>query len=266
MGKLTDTHCHLSLLPDVDSVLERAAKAGVSRMVVPGFDLESSRQAVALAKKRPEIRVAVGVHPHHAMAFDAQQEMELRALATADSVVAVGEIGLDFYRELAPRMPQIQALNAQLRVAEELELPVIIHNREADEELFEVLLEWAPHQTGSLNGRAGVLHAYSGDATDAAAAIEAGFFIGVAGPLTYPSATDLRETIRSLPSDRLLLETDTPYLPPQPHRGQQNEPAYLPLIADQLVRLKGAAIIGETSLNATRLFNWKNGSADTYLP
>ena len=268
MKHLTDTHCHLSLdqfTTELDSILERARAAGVRRLVIPGIDLETSRRAVEIAEGLAGIYASVGIHPHNASSYSDSIRDRLRELARSPAVVAIGEIGLDYYRDLSPRRKQVAALMDQLSLAHELELPVIIHNREAQEELFEVLLEWAPTVAGTKKG---VLHAFSGTRASAETAVSSGFFIGVAGPLTYPSAEELRQTIQDLPQDRVLLETDSPFLPPQPHRGQRNEPAYLPLIAEELGRLTDRAIdkvIADTSKNAGLLFGWLNGNANAIL-
>ncbi|GMR10624.1 MAG: TatD family hydrolase [Anaerolineae bacterium] len=268
MKPLTDTHCHLSLdqfTGVLDSILERARVAGVGRLVIPGIDLETSRRAVEIAEELTGVYASVGVHPHNASSYSESVRDSLHELARSPAVVAVGEIGLDYYRDHSPRDLQVAALIDQLSLARELELPVIIHNREAREELFEVLLEWAPTVAGNMKG---VLHAFSGTRASAETAVSLGFFIGVAGPLTYPNAEELRHTIRDLPPDRLLLETDSPYLPPQPHRGQRNEPAYLPLIAEELGRLTDREIdklSADTSENADYLFGWLNGSANSIL-
>ena len=260
---LVDTHCHLWLHSEPNLALERAMRAGVGRVVVPGIDLETSRLAIQLAEEHEQVFAAVGIHPHNASDCDDAAVDRLRELSASDRVVAIGEIGLDFYRDHSPRKSQRFALEAQLELAREAELPVIVHNRESDEELFQDLLEWAPNVPRTLQARVGVLHAYSSDEGNAKAAIDAGFFIGVAGPVTYPNANPLRNAIEGLPRQRLVLETDTPYLPPQPHRGKQNEPAYLPIIAEKLSAVIGGdldKIAADTSSNAARLFAWNNGN------
>lgn len=268
MNLLTDTHCHLSLdqfTGELKPILERARAAGVGRLLIPGIDLETSHRAVEIAEDLSGIYASVGVHPHEAASYSDAVREDLRLLAQSASVVAIGEIGLDYYRDLSPRDQQMEALVDQLRLAREMELPVIIHNREAHEELYPVLLEWAPTVSGPNKG---VLHAYSGSRSSAEAALKSGFFIGVGGPLTYPSAEELRQTIQNIPQDRLLLETDSPYLPPQPHRGQRNEPAYLPLVAEELGKLWSTDIeqvVANTSKNADDLFGWINGSPNSLI-
>lgn len=268
---LTDTHCHLTLPQfnsEVDQLLERALAAGVERVVVPGIDLDTSRAAVQLAERLPSVYAAVGLHPHSASDWSAELGSELEQLSRSPKVVAIGEIGLDFYRELAPRSLQRQALGGQLELAKQLGKPVIVHNREATQELLEVLIEWAGGLDTDRKRRAGVLHAFSGDQQEAELAIESGFYLGVAGPVTYPNADDLRDTLRLLPLARLLIETDSPYLAPQPRRGKRNEPAYLPFIAEGLATLQGAelaATADATSENAAELFDLKHGNQDPQL-
>ncbi len=268
MNYLTDTHCHLSLdlfAEELEPILARARAAGVGRLVIPGIDLETSRRAVEIAEDLSGIYASVGIHPHEASSYSDSVREDLRQLAHSDSVVAIGEIGLDYYRDLTPRDQQIEALVDQLKLAGEMELPVIIHNREAQDELYPVLLEWAPTLSGPNKG---VLHAYSGTRSSAEIAMTSGFFIGIGGPLTYPSAVELRQTIQNIPQDRLLLETDSPYLPPQPHRGKRNEPAFLPLVAEELGKLWSAdteQVVADTSKNADDLFGWMNGSPNSLI-
>jgi TatD DNase family protein len=192
MSALTDTHCHLSLdqfSDELDQILDRAHEAGVEHLVVPGIDLETSKRAVEIADGQNGIFAAVGVHPHNASSYSELARNQLLELARSPTVVAVGEIGLDFYRDHSPRHEQIAAFIDQLSLARQLDLPVIIHNREAQEEILEVLLEWAPTVARPQKG---VLHAFSGDRQGAERALSSGFFIGVAGPRT----TDIPERRR----------------------------------------------------------------------
>lgn len=268
---LTDTHCHLFLpqfSSDLDQTLARANLAGVENLLVPGVDLESSRQAVRLAESRPGLYAAVGFHPHAARAWSPEAKSALQELARSPTVKAIGEIGLDYDREFSPRAAQREAFAAQLALAAELGLPVIVHNRKAIEDLLIVLIEWSGGLDLPLRGRAGVLHAYSGELDHALTAIGSGFYIGVAGPLTYPSSGVLRQVVQRLPHERLLLETDSPYLPPQLHRGQRNEPANLPQIASALSDLLETGIdrvAAQTSQNAAGLFKLNHGSHHTHL-
>ncbi len=216
------------------AVLTRARSAGVGALIVVGYDLPSSRQAVVLAEREPDVHACVAVHPHHAADATPAALAELQALASHPKVVGIGETGLDFFRNLSPRDAQEAAFRAQLRLAAALHLPVVIHDRDAHAETMRVLAEDARRVP------AVVLHCFSGEAAMAAEAWSRGYFIGVGGPLTYPGAGKLRAILAGAPRDRVLLETDAPYLPPTPHRGRRNEPAFLRLVADRLATLWGA--------------------------
>ncbi len=260
--RLVDSHCHLNL-PEVEAdltaVMERAGAAGVHAIVVPGIDLASSRRAVELAERWPGVHAAIGVHPHHAASWSAHTRTELDALARSARVVAIGETGLDFYRNLANREAQAEAFRAQLDLAAEHALPAIIHNRSATAETFAELEAWIA-RSDRRNGRpVGVLHAFSGDPDDARRALDLGFMLGVAGPVTYPKADDLRTTLRGIPAESLVIETDAPYLAPVPHRGQRNEPAHVALVAGGLAAALAqdvSVIAALTSSSAARLFGW----------
>lgn len=269
--RLVDSHCHLNL-PEVEAdlaaVMRRAADAGVQAIVVPGIDLASSRRAVELAERWPGVYAAVGVHPHHAASWSSQTRAELRALVGAPRVVAIGETGLDFYRNLASRGAQAEAFRAQLDLAAEHALPVIIHSRSATGEIFTELEAWTA-RSERQNGRpVGVLHAFSGDSEDARRAIELGFLLGVAGPVTYPKADGLRTTLSGVPAQRLVVETDAPYLAPVPHRGHRNEPAHVALVAGGLAAALSRdlpAVASITSSNAARLFGWIDDHTNSNL-
>ncbi len=237
---------------DREAVLDRAREAGVGRIMVPGVDLPSSRRAVKLAEAHPEVFAAVGFHPHDADKLGEKELKELRELAAHPKVKAIGEIGLDYYRDHSPRNVQRAAFRQQLDLAAELDLPVIIHNREAYADVMAALSEW--------NGkRRGVLHSYSGDRTQMSAALELGFFLGLTGPITFPKADEMRAVAASAPLDKLLIETDAPYLTPSPHRGRRNEPAYVRYVAQKLADARGEnldTVITQTCANAAMLFNW----------
>jgi TatD DNase family protein len=253
---LADTHCHLDygqFDADREAVVERARAADVRRILVPGTDLASSRRAVALAEAYPEVRAAVGVHPTNTADFDLQSLAELRELAAHPKVDAIGEIGIDLYWKIVPLITQQQALADQLELAESLGKPVIIHDREAHAEVMAALKDAAP--------AAGVvLHSFSGEAEMAQAAIEAGYYLGVDGPLTYKKNEALRAIFAAVPLERILIETDSPYLTPQAWRGQRNEPAYVRAVADKLAEITGRPleeVAAATSANAARLFGWE---------
>ncbi|MHB1134116.1 MAG: TatD family hydrolase [Chloroflexota bacterium] len=259
---LVDSHAHLddeAFAADRADVLARARAAGVTRIVSVGADLASSRANVALAASTPGVWASVGVHPHEAAGLneaaglDEAALAELRSLAAQPRVVAIGEIGLDFYRDLSPRPAQQAAFRAQLALARELGLPAIVHDREAHDEVLAVLREWA----GAYPAARGVLHCFSGDEALARAAIELGFYISLAGPVTYANARRLQSLAAILPLERLLVETDCPYLTPVPRRGQRNEPALVALVAEKVAALRGLApadLAAATTANARRLF------------
>jgi TatD DNase family protein len=272
---LIDTHTHLDFSQfddDRERVIERASTAGVKVIINVGADLASSQAAVALAEAYPQIYAAVGVHPHDAKTVTGEMLEELGALASHPKVVAVGEIGLDFYRDLSPRDKQRQAFEQQLALASEVGKPVIIHDREAHKEVMAILCRWAcPEHFDcaqcKLRRRAegcqqpmGVLHCFSGDLAMAQEAIKMGFYISMAGPVTFQNARRLRELVRQLPLEKLLVETDCPYLTPDPHRGKRNEPAYVKFVAQEVAHIKGLTleeVARVTSDNARALFALK---------
>lgn len=228
----TDTHCHLNhpdLYAEWDAALFRAQQSGVQRLILIGYDLPSSQRAVALAAQSDALYAAVGIHPHDATTCDADSLTTLRELAQHPRVVAIGEIGLDFYRDLAPREAQYAAFHAQIQLAQALGLPVVLHCRDAYDELLRVLADYPAVR--------GVLHCFSGTEAHAQRGLELGYALGIGGVITFKSAEPLRAIVRTMPRDRLLLETDAPYLAPHPYRGKRNEPAYLPLIAQQVATL-----------------------------
>jgi len=271
MPELSDTHCHVNLPEfeqDRQMVFERARDAGVNRLLIPGVDLKSSALAVELAESTPGVFAAVGVHPHYARSWREGSAAALRSLAKSPRVVAIGEIGLDYYRNLSPQDVQRVAFEAQLELAAELSLPVVIHQRESIGDILDTL-EWHRRQLpDELLMRPGVLHAFSGDARAASSALEKGFYLGVAGPVTFRNADDLRALISGVRHDRLLIETDSPYMAPTPYRGRRNEPMYVKYVAEQLALLFGLDLtrIGQvTSGNADRLFRWCNEISNSNL-
>ncbi len=268
---LADTHCHLMLSDfdhDLPQVLARAWEAGVNRLLVPGLDLDTSRSAVELAEQHPQVFAAIGVHPHYAETWNNVIETELRMLARSPKVVAIGEIGLDYYRNLSPPEIQRAVFKAQLELAAELERPVVIHNRQSIDDVMAHLLTWSMDLPQGLIGKVGVLHANSADLETANKAIAAGFYIGVAGPVTYHNAETLRQITTRLPIERQILETDAPFLTPHPNRGQRNEPAYVRLVAEQFATLHNISLAdaaAKTSQNATNLFNWNHENENNYI-
>ncbi len=223
MARLVDTHAHLNFPQfkvDLEQVLARAHAAGVGMILNVGSDEPSSNTAVALSEAYPQLWAAVGVHPHAAAGVTSGYRSTLANLAANRRVLAIGEIGLDFYRDLSPRQIQEQIFREQLELAAELDKPVIIHSRSAHERTLQILREMAPL-------RAGVAHCFSGTPGDLANFLELGFYISIAGPVTYPRSHILRDLLKEIPADRLLLETDAPYLSPLPYRGKRNEPAFI---------------------------------------
>jgi TatD DNase family protein len=260
---LVDTHCHLNLSAydtDREEVLDRARSAGVERILVPGVDLPTSEIAIELAEKHADVFAAVGVHPHYVSEWSKAHADEITSLAQSPNVVAIGEIGLDYYRNLSPPEMQRHAFEDQLEIASSMKYPVLIHNREAIGDILNHLSKWIHNLPPSLSARAGVLHAFSADLASAIEAIQQGFYIGIAGPITFPKAEALRNIVSQLPSNRLVIETDSPYLTPEPHRGKRNEPAHLEWIAQNVndIRDDDYSTIRATTENAKNLFQWSH--------
>ena len=265
---LTDTHCHLyfdSYDKDRTAVLARAWEAGLERILVPGIDLETSRAAVALAEAHPGVYAAVGVHPNSATTWDVDTLDALRDLAAHPKVVAIGEIGLDYYRDRAPRTLQQRIFREQVLLAGELGLPVVVHTRNASTEerncIQDVLRYLTELHSALPVGRPGVLHSFSGNEAEASQALEYGFFVGITGPVTFKKADDLRRVVAGLSLEHLLVETDGPFLSPHPYRGKRNEPAYVRFIVEavsQVHTLPAHKIADATTENARRLFQWRD--------
>jgi TatD DNase family protein len=264
-GFLADTHCHLDFNvydTDRELVLSRARQAGLKRILNPGIDLPSSAAAVRLAGSDSDVFAAVGIHPNESLSFQPGMISDLRELASGEKVVAIGEIGLDYYREWAPHDKQRQAFLAQLELAAEFELPVIIHNRQASDDLINILTDWQVGLRSSGSKLAecpGTLHSFSGVLETALKVIDHHFMIGITGPITFRNARDLQQVVVELPIESLLTETDAPFLTPHPHRGQRNEPAYVRLVAEQIASLKQipyADFAQQAWENAGRLFQW----------
>ena len=303
---LTDTHCHLDFNKfdeDREAVIQRAIEAGVERILIPSLELESSEAAIRLANLHPNLFAAVGFHPTDLDRWDESSIDALAKLVTSSNVtlsceaakgfeysegdsslpmgaqndmvkkiVAIGEIGLDYYwvKEPEKQARQRQVLKGQLQVAREANLPVIIHMREendawfgqASTDLLEILTEWQNGLTAAnhpLAKKPGVLHSYNGNLEIAQKAISHNFYIGVTGPVTYKNAEEKRRIIHQLPLERLLIETDAPFLTPVPHRGKRNEPAFVAYIADKIaeIHLTTREHVAEvTAANAARLFGW----------
>ena len=254
--RLFDTHCHLQdpkFDADRDAALNRALD-GLEGLVIVGDDLENSRRAVDLCG--PKVYAAVGFHPYHGGDITPDSLTALRELASQPGVVALGEIGLDNFRYCeTPRDVQLTAFEAQLDLAATLHLPVVIHNRDAHEDIAAVLASWTDRMAG------GIMHCFAGDAAFAMQCVEWGFHVSFAGNVTFPKAKDLREAAAQVPLDRLLVETDSPYLAPQPVRGKRCEPAFVRYTAEEIAVLRGMSLqdlAKTTTANAHRLFGLDN--------
>jgi TatD DNase family protein len=244
---LVDSHCHLDLRQfdeDREAVVARAEAAGVRILINPGVDLDSSKRALALAERHRGVYAAVGVHPNDCANFDDGTVAALRRLASHPKVVAIGEVGLDYYWKRVSREQQKAALGKQLALAAELGLPVILHSRDSNQDLLCELSQWgaAIRKTRGANATIGVWHAFSGDAAEAEAAYALGLVVGLGGPVTFSNARKLRALVPQLRLDRLLLETDAPYLAPHPHRGERNESAHVTLVAAAVAALYGMTV------------------------
>lgn len=262
---LVDTHCHLDFIifdDDREDVLKRARDAGVVIILNPGIDLKSSKKCIKLAESHSNMYAAVGVHPNHSIDWRDDSIDRLREMADHPKVVAIGEIGLDYYRDKASREHQRRIFIEQLRLAAQLNLPVIIHNRQAMSDLRSIINDWQAQLVDEQNPLAdhpGVLHSYSGTSDDAQSAIERNFMIGITGPVTFNNAQELRDVVATIPIDRLLIETDAPFLTPHPNRGKRNEPAFVRLVAEKISELFSMHyedIATKTTANASNLFHW----------
>jgi TatD DNase family protein len=253
--RLFDTHAHLHFpdyADDLDAVLERARGAGVRGMVTIGTDRESNQAVVEMARRVPDVWATVGIHPHDAGDAGEADFAEMEKLARSEAkVVGFGEMGLDFYRNLSPPEAQREAFRRQISMARELGKPLVIHCRDAHDETLAILAEERAREIG------GVMHCFSGDVQIARRCLDLGLFISLAGPVTYKNARALPEVARFVPEDRLVVETDCPYLPPTPHRGKRNEPAYVALTAGFVAELRGVspdALGAAVTANASTLF------------
>ncbi len=263
---LVDSHCHLQdsqFESDRDEVLDRARQAGVSAFVVIGTDLESSWRAVDLADSHSDVYAAVGVHPHDAKDLDDRTLGALERLADSPKVVAIGEIGLDYYRKLSPPEAQMDAFHRQLDLARRLSLPVVIHSRQADGETYDVLASYEERALPDWpkDRPLGVMHCFAGDLMLALRYIQIGFMISIPGTCTYPKAGRIAAVAGGIPLRWMAVETDAPYLPPQPHRGLRNEPAYLPDTVARIAELRGDSVqtVAERTALATA---WLFGLGD----
>jgi len=251
---LFDTHCHLTdaqFDADRDAVIQRALDAGVTRMLTLATDVASSRAVIELAERHPCVYAAVGIHPESVRAASNDDLAAVRELAAHPQVIAIGEIGLDFYWDKTTADLQQKFFERQLELAAELDLPVAIHDRDAHEKIIGTLQKFAPGKPR------GVLHAFSGDIAMAQSAIALGYVVSFGGPITFKNNKHAPDLIRALPLEKILVETDSPYLTPHPLRGKRNEPAHVKLVAQQLAALRAqsvAHVAAQTTQTALTLF------------
>jgi TatD DNase family protein len=231
-----DSHAHLDdrkYDPDRHEMLMRARDQGVAAIINVGYDLASSRRSVTLAEEYDFVYAAVGIHPHDAKDAGNSAFKELKTMAGSQKVVAIGEMGLDYFRNLSPRDVQQTAFRRQIALARETGLPIIVHDRDAHGDVMQILKEEKAGECG------GVLHCFSGSWEMAVECMKMGFYISIAGPVTFQNAGRLKDIAARVPADRLLIETDAPYLTPEPHRGKRNESAYVLYVAEEIARLRG---------------------------
>ena len=254
-SRLIDSHCHLDMdayQDELDEIIDSAGKCGVSRIITIGIDLASSRKAVELADRYPGIYATVGIHPHSAEEATEEMYRQLAELAVKPKVVGYGEIGLDYAKQYAPKDIQHREFAVQLELAKELHLPVVIHDREAHEDTMALLQEKGPFPEG------GVMHCFSGDVPLALQVLELGFYISIPGIVTFKNAADLQQVVEKVPLDRILLETDGPFLAPVPWRGKTNRPDYLLYTAGKVAQLKNISVdevARQTANNTMALFS-----------
>lgn len=253
---LFDSHAHINdeqFDDDREQVIERALENGVTGILNAGTCMASSAHSVALAQQYESIYAAVGIHPHEVVGTLEGDYEQLATWCKQDKVVAIGEIGLDYYRDLVPRDIQHEVFVRQIDVARQMNMPLIIHDRDAHQDVMDIIRKEA-------KGLSGVLHCFSGSLEMATELIKLGFYISIAGPVTFKNAAKLPEIVANVPLERLLVETDCPYLTPHPHRGKRNEPAYVRIVAEQVASLRciELSVLAEaTSANTKRLFKIK---------
>ena len=258
---LVDTHAHLDadeFDTDRDEVIARAHDVGVTTIITVGTGVESGQRSIELAEQYPGILVAIGIHPHAASTATKADIDDIGRLAEHEKVIAIGEIGLDFYRDYSPRDSQLQVLQRQLELAVRLDLPVAIHCRQAHDEMLAILHDWTARYPERSSP--GVIHCFMGDIETAREYLEMGFYLSLGGYITYPVNRNAHDVMRFIPADRLVVETDCPLLTPQRYRGQRNEPAYARYTAEELSVIRGVpleTLARETTENARRLFDFE---------
>lgn len=256
---LIDSHAHLDLPEfdsDRDAVLERARASDVKTIITIGIGRRECREALRLAERIPFVYATVGIHPHNAGELDLALLDFLEASGRSPRVVALGEMGLDYYRNLSPAEAQRRCFRAQLDLARSLKKPVVVHDRDAHDDTMSILREERAADIG------GVLHCFSGDAAMAFACIDLGFSLSIPGTVTFKNAAVVQEVVRRVPLEWLLVETDCPFLTPVPHRGKRNEPAHVRLVAQKIAEIKGISleeVAAATTANARRVFGLPQG-------
>ncbi|MGH7801811.1 MAG: TatD family hydrolase [Thermodesulfobacteriota bacterium] len=259
---LIDTHVHLEMLEDIPRVIERARDTDVERIVAVSSDLISSNKTVEIAEDFPMVFTAVGIHPHEASSFDEEVLSQIEDLCNEQKVVAIGETGLDYHYMHSPRDIQINSFRRHIELAKKLDLPLIIHVRDAHDDVLKILKEEDAWET------TGVIHSFTGDYETAKKYIDEGFYISFSGILTFKNAEDIRQAARKIPIERILIETDSPYLAPIPFRGKRNEPSYVKYVAEKIAGLRGIPsekIEEETTANAKNLFIFEPPEAPTSI-
>lgn len=242
--RLSDSHCHLAMVEDADALLDAARSQGVCAFLVPATRGDDLDGAVAVARRHPDVWAAVGYHPHEAKDFDDAAGKRVSELAAEERVIAIGEIGLDYHYDHSPREVQREVFARQIGIAKEHGLPVIIHNRESSDDLLAIL------RGPSASGVRGVIHSFTENYETGRQFVELGLYVSFSGIVTFRTAETLRDAARKLPHDRILIETDTPFLAPVPFRGKENQPAYVAKVAEQLAELwsTSAEDVAETTL------------------
>jgi TatD DNase family protein len=251
---LFDTHAHLNAEQyndDLEEVISRAREAGVHNMVVVGFDRPTIQKAMELAERYEFIYACVGWHPVDAIDMTEEDLLWIEELAAHPKVVAIGEMGLDYHWDKSPKDIQKEVFRKQIRLAKKVKLPIVIHNREATADIVEILKEEGAEEVG------GIMHCFSGSPEVAKECVKMNFYISLGGPVTFKNAKKPKEVVAEIPLDKLLIETDCPYLAPHPYRGQRNEPSYVKLVAEQIAAIKGVSfeeVADATTQNAKKLF------------
>lgn len=258
---IIDTHAHLDL-PEFDQdreeVIIRAGEEGVTTIVTVGINIESCRRALQLAEDHAGIWAVVGIHPQDTRDFRREDLSKLEEMAGHPRVVAIGEVGLDYYRNYSPPETQKEILKWQLEIAKNYKLPIVIHCRQAQEDMISIMEDWCRSYALPEGNPRGILHCFSADIETAEKYMQMGFYLSLGGYIGYPSSAPLRSLIKELPFDRLVVETDCPFLPPQKYRGKRNEPAYVAMTLEVLAEIKGVTLeeaARRTTQNAMKVFN-----------